>query len=162
MVSAAAAAFPFRDERRKLCQATISTPPTRSNRQPCTPDHQASRLASKHHLGMLCDTRGQGAFLNRHHVFSFWLINEFSGRSVHSDMSKCIANNPLCARKAGASSPLAFACKSLRLRFRRGQSCCQKPRRGKNSLVVHAKLLLGTHTDQRRRCLCRYSSSSCS
>ena len=98
MVSAAAAAFPFRDERRKLCQATISTPPTRSNRQPCTPDHQASRLASKHHLGMLCDTRGQGAFLNRHHVFSFWLVNEFSGRSVHSDMSKCIANNPLCAQ----------------------------------------------------------------
>jgi hypothetical protein len=81
-----------------LCQATISTPPTRSNRQPCTPDHQAPRLASKHHLGMLCDTRGQGAFLNRHHVFSFWLVNEFSGRSVHSDMSKCIANNPLCAQ----------------------------------------------------------------
>ena len=84
---------------KNLCQATISPPPTRSNGQSCTPDHQASRLASKHHLGMLGGTRGQGAFLNRHHVFSlFWLVNEFSGRSVHSDMSKCIANNPLCAQ----------------------------------------------------------------
>jgi hypothetical protein len=95
----------LRDEHRKMCHVPgdyLSPSDLRcavmSNGQLCTPDHQASRLASKHHLGMLCGTRVQGAFLNRHHVFGFWLVNEFSGRPVHSDMLKCIANNPICAQ----------------------------------------------------------------
>jgi hypothetical protein len=44
-------------------------------------------------LGMLCGTRGrQGAFLNRYHVLSSWLANEFSGRSFFGFRDQFVAD----------------------------------------------------------------------